>query len=64
VQVPSLPLTDILHDHGVTEIHFLKADVEVAELQVLAGMDFTQWRPWIVSVEATIPLTTEENYLF
>ena len=32
-------------------IHFLKIDVEGAELQVLRGANFDQFRPWIVVVE-------------
>ncbi|WP_460143752.1 FkbM family methyltransferase [Pseudomonas sp. S2_A02] len=32
-------------------IHFLKIDVEGHEETVLRGMDFTQWRPWIILIE-------------
>lgn len=38
-------------------IHFLKVDVEGYEAQVLAGLDLTRHRPWIVVVEATLPTT-------
>lgn len=37
------------------EIHFLKIDVEGAEKQVIDGMNFAKYRPWIVVVEATEP---------
>ncbi|MBH2032021.1 MAG: FkbM family methyltransferase [Pseudomonadales bacterium] len=38
------------HAHG-RPIHFLKIDVEGHEETVLRGMDFTQWRPWIILIE-------------
>lgn len=44
------------------EIHFLKIDVEGGEEAVLRGIDFATWRPWIVVVEATEPLTTAPAY--
>jgi FkbM family methyltransferase len=46
--------------HG--PIHFLKIDVEGSEGEVLAGADFKAFRPWIVLVEATLPLSQEESY--
>jgi FkbM family methyltransferase len=44
------------------EIHFLKVDVEGLEEKVLAGNDWSQFRPWIVLVEATLPMSQVENY--
>lgn len=38
-------------------IHFMKVDVEGFEKQVLSGMDFTCFRPWIIMCESTIPNT-------
>jgi FkbM family methyltransferase len=43
-------------------IHFLKVDVEGYERQVLLGNDWQRFRPWIVVVEATVPLQQQENY--
>lgn len=40
-------------------IHFLKVDVEGAEEDVLRGMDFQTDRPWVLVVEATVPLSTQ-----
>lgn len=37
------------------DIHFLKIDVEGGS--VLQGMDFKRFRPWILVVEATLPLS-------
>lgn len=50
------PLTKILDDASVQEIHFLKVDVEGAEREVLASLDLQRWRPWIVVVEAIAPM--------
>ena len=38
-------------------IHFLKIDVEGGEGSVLRGMDFKKFRPWILVIEATLPLS-------
>jgi FkbM family methyltransferase len=50
-----MPLAEICRQHVKGEIHFLKIDVEGTEKCVLEHMDFQQWRPWIVVVEATWP---------
>ncbi|MGF6765500.1 FkbM family methyltransferase [Paraburkholderia sp. GAS33] len=61
--INALPLAEIcrLHrPHG--PIHFLKVDVEGAEGDVLAGADFRNFRPWVVLVEATLPLSQDQSY--
>lgn len=57
--VPTLTLASICASQEMTEIHFLKVDVEGAEADVLRGMDFSRFRPWIIVVEATEPLSSE-----
>jgi chemotaxis protein histidine kinase CheA len=37
-------------------------DVEGLEDKVLAGNDWSEFRPWIVLVEATLPMSQVENY--
>ena len=54
-------LADICRWHAPAQIHFLKIDVEGAEAEVLAGADFTHFRPWIVLVEATVPLSDQRT---
>lgn len=44
------------------KIHFLKIDVEGAEKDVLLGADFEKYRPMIVVMESTLPLTNIPNY--
>ncbi|MEM3291053.1 MAG: FkbM family methyltransferase [Candidatus Micrarchaeaceae archaeon] len=44
------------------DIHFLKVDVEGYEKQVLSGNNWQRYRPWIVVVESTLPMTQIENY--
>ncbi|MGC1308203.1 MAG: FkbM family methyltransferase [Phormidesmis sp.] len=55
--VPVRTLTDICEEQNVSEIHFLKVDVEGSEKSVLEGLDLTSVRPWIILVEATQPQT-------
>ena len=50
-------LAEVCRAHAPGEIHFLKIDVEGAEAEVLAGADFATFRPWILVIEATAPLT-------
>ena len=58
VQVNVLPLRQILEPYAAEAIHFLKIDAEGGERDVLIGMDFHRFRPWVVLVEATEPLTS------
>jgi len=44
------------------DIHFLKVDVEGFEEQVLKGNDWVRFRPWVVLVEATLPMSQVESY--
>jgi len=44
------------------QVHFLKIDVEGFEGEVLKGMDFARWRPWVLVIEATLPNSRETNH--
>ena len=43
-------------------IDFLKVDTEGTELQVLEGGDWTRFRPRVVLIEATIPMSTSPSF--
>lgn len=58
-EVDVTTLAEICRRFGVSEVDFLKIDVEGLERQVLLGADFEQWRPRIVVIEATIPHSRE-----
>jgi len=54
-KVPLRRLAGILAEFAPAQVHFLKIDVEGFEEDVLRGMDFARWRPWVVVVEVTAP---------
>ena len=58
LDVPLRRLDGILAAHAAGPIHFLKVDVEGAERAVLEGCDFGRFRPRVVLVEATRPLSS------
>jgi len=60
--VPIVKLNSILKSYGIKELHFLKIDVEGAERQVLNGINFKNFRPWIVVIEATHPNSQIESH--
>jgi FkbM family methyltransferase len=60
--VPVRTLASVCSEHVRGEIHFLKIDVEGFEGEVLRGMDFKRWRPWVLVIEATLPNSRETNH--
>lgn len=60
VTVPLRSLDSLIEEAGFADedIHFLVVDVEGAEAQVIAGIDLTRFRPWILVIEATAPNST------
>ena len=55
-------LKDICDKYSESQIHFLKIDVEGMERDVLLGMDFKAYRPWILVIESTLPKTDIPDY--
>lgn len=55
--VPCRRLDSILDEYRPGTIHFLKIDCEGAERSVLESVDLRRWRPWIILLEATEPLS-------
>jgi FkbM family methyltransferase len=60
--VPVRTLAGICAQYAPADIHFLKVDVEGFEGEVLKGMDFVRWRPWVLLIEATLPNSRETNH--
>jgi FkbM family methyltransferase len=55
IRKPMRTLSELCVEAGLSTIDFLKIDVEGAEAEVLAGMDFKRWRPRVVVIEAIAP---------
>ena len=55
VHVRSVTLDTVLSPLGELVIHFLKIDAEGAELEILKGINLSQWRAKIIVVESVDP---------
>jgi FkbM family methyltransferase len=51
-EVPTVRLTDLLDDAGVTTVNFVSMDIELAEPKALAGFEIERFRPDLVCIEA------------
>ncbi|MFO1206724.1 MAG: FkbM family methyltransferase [Burkholderiales bacterium] len=60
VVVPVVTLDELLLPYAGRDIHWLKVDVEGAELDVLRGWNAKRDRPWVMVIEATLPNSQEE----
>lgn len=56
IQVPMLTLTAALTIHGIRALDLLSVDTDGTELEVLRGLDFTQWQPRLIITEYTAGL--------
>lgn len=63
VRVPMLTLKSALQWLEGKQVHWLKIDVEGLEEKVLRGWDPAVLRPWVMVVEATVPTSTETDYV-
>jgi FkbM family methyltransferase len=59
IEVPISTLAQVVADHVAGPVDFLKVDVEGFEREVLAGADWSCFRPRIVVIEATVPKSDE-----
>lgn len=62
VEVPTATLAELCAAHADRPIDFLKIDVEGHEQQVIAGADWRRWRPRVVVVEATEPMSPKPSH--
>lgn len=60
--VPVMTLDAVLTSQGGRDVHWLKVDVEGAEKDVLAGWKSSPVRPWVVVIEATLPLSVTTTH--
>lgn len=59
--IPVVPLRDVLASVPVGHVDFLKIDVEGWEREVLLGADLAAYRPRVVVIESTLPLSDVES---
>ena len=57
---PVRPLSALIDEAGLATVDFLKIDVEGAEADVLAGIDFNRHRPRVMLLEAVAPGSMED----
>ncbi|HQS02827.1 MAG: hypothetical protein B7Y07_03175 [Halothiobacillus sp. 24-54-40] len=62
IRVPAITLNSILESCDVTEIHWMKIDVEGFEKKVISSWAPSKARPWVVVVESTLPMTQIPSY--
>ncbi|TPK82014.1 FkbM family methyltransferase [Mesorhizobium sp. B2-4-17] len=62
VLTPVVSLQKLLDLYAEREIHWLKIDVEGMEAAVIESWGPSPVRPWIVVVESTVPLSTEQSH--
>lgn len=62
LRVEVVTLETILGAHAEPGFDLLKVDVEGAESAVLRSADLLTWRPRVIVVEATVPLTTRPSH--
>ncbi|TDD87356.1 FkbM family methyltransferase [Actinomadura darangshiensis] len=62
LRVDVIALETILSAHTKPGFDLLKVDVEGAEAAVLRSADLRVWRPRVIVVEATVPLTSRPSH--
>ncbi len=62
LRVPTRPIRSAFSAYEGRDIHWMKIDVEGAEELVLRGWDPARLRPWIMVIEATVPMSQTPSY--
>lgn len=62
--VRAVRLEDIFQEHvpAGQPVHFLKIDVEGSEGEIIQGFPWSVYRPWVLVIEATKPMSQEASY--
>ena len=61
-RVPVRTIRSLIDTHGIEPPDLLSIDVEGHEAAVIRGMPLDAWRPRVLVVEATLPLTTTPSH--
>lgn len=63
-EVRVVRLEDIFREFVVADqpIHFLKIDVEGLECEIIRDFSWSLYRPWVLVIEATKPMSQEASY--
>jgi FkbM family methyltransferase len=64
VTVAARRLDAVLDEHvgEGQDVHFLVIDTEGGERQVLESIDLARWRPWVLVIEATAPMSDRRTH--
>lgn len=54
IEVPTITLTKLLDDNGITKLDFLSMDIEGAEEDALAGFDIDRFKPELICIEVDL----------
>lgn len=63
IQIPIRTLDSVLAESGVSQIDFLSVDVEGAEIDVLRGFSFEQYRPILILLEDFADDTSRHRFM-
>ncbi|QCR22170.1 FkbM family methyltransferase [Pontibacter sp. SGAir0037] len=63
IEIPSLPLQNILNEYNINEVDYCSIDVEGGELKVLDSIDFAKINTKILSIENNYGTEHIRNYL-
>jgi FkbM family methyltransferase len=58
VEIPLVPVNDILEKHFTEGIHFISIDAEGFDLPILRSIDFTRFRPKMICIESSADFDT------
>ena len=61
-RVPVRTVAGLVREHGIEPPDILCIDVECCEDRVIRGIPLDSWRPGVLVVEGTIPMTDTPNY--